>query len=224
MQPRADPDAPARTGCRPGPASVLLVAAGLSGCSVFSPAPLWELTKATGAVVAGALSETEPSAPELAQAATRPPPPELCIAHDGGLLAHALVPAAQVALHARGVSTRLVAAGERPAGCQDWLSLQGRTEWAPGLWSNRPSLQVLDLHLQWLDAQGRVQAWARADSEPAALLGTRASPRQQLSPLIAALWPLPPDPAGELRSTPRPQASTQARPEPGEAHAPSIPY
>lgn len=172
---------------RPHPLTWLLPAACLlPGCSVFSPVPLWELTKATGALAANALSVAPSTA---SQTVFHGPMPgqRLCIEYNRDNQAADLVPALQAELAERGIRSRVYEAGTAAAQCEVWLRYQAAIDWAVPPLANgyRPYLDSATLVL--LGPDGRLLASSRYVLDGAFGLGRWADTRSKLAPVVTAL-------------------------------------
>ena len=77
-----------------------------SGCSVVTPEPLWELTKAVGGIAAISVGQSPPQASNTTYN-LRTPVTDLCIEFNPRTQVPDFLPALQAELQARGVSSRV---------------------------------------------------------------------------------------------------------------------
>ena len=167
--------------------SALGAAWSLSGCSLLSPVPLWELAKGGGAVVAKAL-ELSPGDP--ADTVVHRPWREraLCIELNPACPVGDIVPALQAALAAQGVSSRVYDTGAAGADCSAWMSYEAALAWDVPAMSAAPQAFMSQATLGLRDGAGRVLGASRYDADQQPLSrGKWASTQAKLAPVVAAL-------------------------------------
>lgn len=161
----------------------------LGGCSIVSPMPLWELSKAGAAVVSTSLSFTAGSASQSVRhehVAYR----GVCIEFNRDCQVSDLLPALQAELHARRLRSRVLEAGlpeSATASCEVWLKYEGYLQWDTPMWRDQPQAYLERAALSLLRPDGRVVAAGRYESDGALPLGRWAGTRQKIAPLVAAV-------------------------------------
>lgn len=133
---------------------------GLQGCSVFSPAPLWELAKLTGGLAAVA-GQTRPG--QVSHAVSHPHAAfsDLCIELNPRTQVPDVVPALQSALSRHRIESRVYDSPVVGARCQVWLRYSAQLQWGSRWPSDeqRPYMGAAALTLQ--SASGQVLASSR---------------------------------------------------------------
>ncbi|OYT87728.1 MAG: cell division protein FtsI [Burkholderiales bacterium PBB6] len=174
--------------------------AGLGGCSVFSPVPLWELAKAGGSLASSALSAAQPSTAVNTVRHPHALPRQVCIEFNRDSQSADLVPALQAELFSRGVPSRVYDAGSVVPDCTHWLRYQARIDWGvPPLGNSyRPFLESATLALS--DPQGRLLATSSFQLEGLFSMGRWADSRAKLQPAVQALLGLSDDRFSFFRS------------------------
>jgi hypothetical protein len=173
-------------------AAALLAAGLLGGCSVFSPAPAWELLKA-GSGAAGAALAYVPGGAGASQTVHHGAavPEQVCIEFNRTVQAVDLLPALQAELREHRVGSRVYESGVNMPDCSVWLRYVASIEWGtPPMGSNyRPYLSAAALSLHGAD--GRLlatSAYLPEESWTAPLALGRWSPtRSKLAPVVKAL-------------------------------------
>jgi hypothetical protein len=168
------------------PAALLALSWSLSGCSVFSPLPLWELTKATGSLAASAIA-MGPSSASRTVVHPHAPVQRLCIEYNRDSQSAELVPALQAELAQRAISSRVYEPGSQVAHCEVWLRYSAAIEWGlPPMASNyKPYLEGATLALH--DRDGRLLATSSYQLDGTLGLGRWADTRSKLAPVVTAL-------------------------------------
>lgn len=111
-------------------ALVLVVSSMLGGCSIFSPVPLFELTKAGASMVAGSVSESGPSKASETINFSRAPVNSLCIEFNPDSQAQDFLPALMTELQARHIQARVYEPGGPRNMCEVWLRYTASIAWA----------------------------------------------------------------------------------------------
>jgi len=106
---------------------LVLVMAGLSlsGCSIISPAPLWELAKATGSLASMAVA-TAPGESSNTVYHAHEPLKELCIEFNPQAQVADIVPALQIALRQHQIESRSHYELDPVLGTSKWASTQDK--------------------------------------------------------------------------------------------------
>lgn len=138
---------------------------GLQGCSVFTPAPLWELVKVTGGLVAVA-GQVRPGQASHVVSHAHATFSDVCIEFNPRTQVPDMVPALQSALSRHQIDSRVYDSPVAGARCQVWLRYSAQLQWGSRWPSDeqRPYLSSAGLTLQ--NAHGQVLASSRY--EPAA--------------------------------------------------------
>lgn len=159
-----------------------------SGCSVFSAEPLWELAKAGGALVQGAVTEVAPGQARDTVVYAHGPIQRLCVEYNRSSQAADLLPALVAELQAQHIESRVYEAGGRNDQCDVWLRYTASIQWAvPPTGSDyRPYLDRATLVLNGAD--GRVLATSSFVLDDGLMsMGRWASTRDKLAPAVKAL-------------------------------------
>lgn len=159
-----------------------------SGCSVFSAEPLWELAKAGGALVQGAVTEVAPSQARDTVVYAHGPIQRLCVEYNRSSQAADLLPALVAELQVQHIESRVYEAGGRNDQCDVWLRYTASIQWAvPPTGSDyRPYLDRATLVLNGAD--GRVLATSSFVLDDGLMsMGRWASTRDKLAPAVRAL-------------------------------------
>jgi hypothetical protein len=135
---------------------------GLSGCSVFSPAPLWELAKAGGSLASSALSAAQPSTAVNTVRHPHALPRQVCIEFNRDSQSADMVPALQAELLSRGVPSRVYDAGSVVPDCTHWLRYQARIDWGVPPLGNSFQLEGLFSMGRWADSRAKLQPAVQA--------------------------------------------------------------
>ncbi|WP_249937076.1 cell division protein FtsI [Roseateles sp. DAIF2] len=164
----------------------LLAAALSSGCSVFSPAPAWELIKA-GSGVAGTALAYGPSRASQTVHHGEPVPGSVCIEFNRDVQSGELVPALQAELRGQRVASRVYEAGTDWPDCRIWLRYVASIQWGePPLSSGyKPYLSAAALSLHHAD--GRLLSSSSYQLDDGLGMGRWSSTRDKLAPVVKAL-------------------------------------
>jgi hypothetical protein len=158
----------------------------LSGCSIFSPVPLWEMTKAAGT---GAALGMQSSAGEAVDTVYHPHAPfkSVCIEFNPDVQTPDVVPALQQALKANSIDSRVYEVASGFGSCPVWLRYRTLMEWdkAPMTDRYQSYLSVASLLLQ--SAQGTVLSSSHYLVAPGLGSSKWASSFHKLAPVVFAL-------------------------------------
>lgn len=157
-----------------------------AGCSIFSPLPLWELTKATGTVVGTAVPFGSAKASNTVfhdHAAFR----SVCIEYNPQSALPDIVPALQRALRTRQVDSRVYIDTPSLEACSVWLRYTASIAWEiPPLGSDYSAyMKFASLSLQ--SATGRVLSTSQYELDGAFGVSKWLSTEKKLEPVVAAL-------------------------------------
>ncbi|WP_156924527.1 hypothetical protein [Derxia gummosa] len=110
------------------PLALLPVCLLANACSVFSPMPLWELTKAGGTLAGSALSQGPASASDVVYH-SHAPLGSVCIEFNDQNQARDFLPALQRALADNQVRSRIYDPATRADQCEGWLRYRTQLDW-----------------------------------------------------------------------------------------------
>jgi hypothetical protein len=158
----------------------------LQGCSLFSPMPLWELVKATGALASSAIS-VAPAQATRTVLHGRNRVQNVCIEFNQAGQLIDLVPALQNELKAHAVDSRVYGNGVQVSECEVWLRYTASIEWGlpPLATDYRAYLDSATLAMH--DRQGRLLATSSYEIDATFGMGRWADTRSKLAPVVAAL-------------------------------------
>jgi hypothetical protein len=172
-------------------AVVAVACSGLAGCSLLSPAPTWELVKATGSVTAQAIGRSPSHATDTVHYGDAPVK-RLCIEFNRNAPLPDLVPALQAELRGLGVASRVYEAGAGAASgaddCEVWLRYAASVDWdtPPFGDTTRPYLSAASMSLQ--RSGGALLASSGYRVDDAGFGASKwATTRTKLAPVVRAL-------------------------------------
>ncbi|MBI3531362.1 MAG: cell division protein FtsI [Burkholderiales bacterium] len=170
------------------PPSLILMMAGLSlsGCSIVSPAPLWELAKATGSLASMAMA-TNPGESSNTVYHVHDPLKELCIEFNPQAQVADIVPALQIALRQHQIESRVYEGMVAAEKCSVWLKYSAFIDWGQYPLSDRYKPYVSKAALTLQTARGQILSSSHYELDP--MLGTSrwASTQDKLAPVVSAL-------------------------------------
>jgi hypothetical protein len=157
-----------------------------SGCSVFSPIPLWELAKATGAA-AGAAIPYGPSQASNTVFHLHAPFHKLCIEFNPQTNVADVVPALQIELRKHQIDSRVYDVATPTEECGVWLKYTAYTAWdtAPLTGKYRAYINTATLTLQ--SSEGVVLSSSSYELGDTFGMGKWASTQSKLAPVVTAL-------------------------------------
>lgn len=159
----------------------------LSGCSVFSPLPAWELVKATGSIGSTALAYGSSQASQTVHHGDAPVT-SLCIAYQHNTPAPDFVPALQAELRELRISSRVYEGSPAAQpGCQVWLHYTVQLEWGTPPLSSGYQAYIQSASLSLRQADGRLMASSSYQLDSRFGIGRWASTRSKLAPVVKAL-------------------------------------
>ncbi|GAA0770989.1 cell division protein FtsI [Ideonella azotifigens] len=156
-----------------------------TGCSLFSPVPLWELAKAGGTVASMALPYGEPKASDTVYH-LHPRFHTLCIAFNPDTPAQGLVPALQAELRLHQIETR-VYEGVLPERCSVSLAYEAAIGWEVPPLGGGYQAYLSTLALTLRDADGAVLSSSRYEVDNGLGWGKWRSTRSKVAPVVSAL-------------------------------------
>lgn len=161
-------------------------AALLSGCSLISPAPAWELLKGAGAVASLALERADSRASHTVHH-PHGPLEQLCIAFNPQAEVADLVPTLQRALRRHQVDSRVYEALQQVPACRVWLHYTATIDWdnPPLTGPARPYLTTASLTLR--TSEGRVLSSSHYAMAEGLRTDKWASTGDKLAPVVTAL-------------------------------------
>lgn len=170
------------------PQRLILIMAGLSlsGCSIVSPAPLWELAKATGSLASMAMA-TNPGESSNTVYHVHDPLKELCIEFNPQAQVADIVPALQIALRQHQIESRVYESMVATEKCSVWLKYSAFIDWGQYPLSDRYKPYVSKAALTLQTARGQILSSSHYELDP--MLGTSrwASTQDKLAPVVSAL-------------------------------------
>ena len=168
-------------------AALLAAMTGLSGCSILSPMPLWELVKGGGAVATKTLEGLTPG--KATATVTHEPvrSRQMCIEFNPNCQVGEIVPAIQSVLAERGIQSRVYEAGAPASLCEVWLNYDAHLQWDVPAFEKtaRPFMERATLGLR--SSTGRVLAVSRFEVDAGLTQGKWSSTRKKLTPVVTAL-------------------------------------
>lgn len=186
---RCPPRKPPGAHRRP-PQSLTLVLAmaglSLSGCSIVSPAPLWELAKATGSLASMAMA-TGPGEPSNTVYHAHEPLTALCIEFNPQAQVADIVPALQTALRRHQIESRVYEGVVATEKCPVWLKYSAFIDWGQHPLSDRYKPYVSKAALTLQTARGLVLSSSHYEVDPAFGSSKWASTQDKLAPVVSAL-------------------------------------
>jgi hypothetical protein len=183
-------------------ATLAVASLSLSGCSILSPMPLWELTKATGNMVAGAIQGTGDANNTVYYA--HAPFSSLCIEYDPQTQAADVVPALQLALRTQQIDSRVFESAASAPNCPVWLRYSTQMEWDISPRSERYQAYISKAALTLQTDRGQVLSSSYYTVGEGFLASKWASPQDKLAPVVRALLtkPMPVKPPPNLAQEP----------------------
>jgi hypothetical protein len=162
-----------------------------TGCSIFSPVPLWELAKSAGVMASTAI----PYAPSEASNTVyhlHPSFQKLCIEYNPDTAVSDVVPALQIELHKHQIESRVYEAGPLTAStlseeCRVWLKYSAYIAWdVPPMGSVYQSY-VTTAALTLRDSNGAVLSSSHYELGTGFGTSKWASTQRKLAPVVTAL-------------------------------------
>lgn len=166
--------------------ALTLAGLSLSGCSIVSPAPLWELAKATGSLASMAMA-ANPGEPSNTVHHAHEPLKALCIEFNPQAQVPDIVPALQIALRQHQIESRVYEGIVATEKCSVWLKYSAFIDWGQYPLSDRYKPYVSKAALTLQTARGQILSSSHYELDP--ILGTSrwASTQDKLAPVVSAL-------------------------------------
>lgn len=164
-----------------------LASLSLSGCSIWSPFPVWDLARATGGFAAGLAQSSQGEATNTVYH-THAPFRSLCIEFNPAGPSADLLPALQIALSTHQIESRIYEAqGAGNAACPVWLRYSAQIDWDRRPMSDQyqPYLSTVSLILQ--SDQGRVLSSSQYAVGTVFGVSKWATTQVKVGPVVAAL-------------------------------------
>lgn len=179
---------PLKTPARPAARALAALSLGtaLSGCSIISPLPLWELTKATGEVTGVALQSSKGRASDTIYH-LHPTVKNVCIEYNPLTQVSDVVPALQAELRNHSVESRVYSSNAWSDRCPLWLRYSAYVDWGTPPFSDqhKPYLNRASLTLQ--RNNGQVLSTSHYSVDSSFSTGKWATTRDKLGPVVTAL-------------------------------------
>jgi len=166
-------------------AALVVVSWSLSGCSILSPLPLWELTKATGHMVAGSIQDTGEASDTVYHA--HAPFSSLCIEYNPQSQAADVIPALQLALRAVQIDSRVFESAANTPNCPIWLRYSTQIEWDISPRSDRYQAYISQAAVTLQTDRGQVLSSSHYTVGDGFLSTKWASTQDKLAPVVYAL-------------------------------------
>lgn len=167
-------------------AALAVASLSLSGCSILSPMPLWELAKATGEVATRAV-QSEPGEASHTVYYSHAPFRRLCIEFNPQTQTADVVPALQLALQAHQIESRVYESTNNTPNCPVWLRYNAQMEWDKSPMSERYEAYISKASLTLQDDNGRVLASSYYTLGNGYRSSKWASTQDKLAPVVSAL-------------------------------------
>jgi hypothetical protein len=168
------------------PAALACGALMLSACSIMSPAPLWELAKATGGMATMSM-QSEPG--EAVNTVHHPHAPltSLCIEFNPHTASADVIPALQIALRAHQIESRVYDEQSPVAACTVWLRYSAQMAWDKRPLTDNYQAYVSAASLTLQSAKGQVLSSSHYVVDPGYGRSKWATTHDKLAPVVAAL-------------------------------------
>lgn len=165
---------------------LVTVSVALTGCSILSPAPVWELIKATGSVAVYAAAEGPSKASNTVVHDYRTFQ-QVCIEVNAQIQLIDVVPALQAEFKAHGIESRVYEPGTAVSQCKVWLRYAADMRWEVPLFGTdyKPYMNSAALTLR--SDRGDVIASSQYALGDFMDMGKWASTRSKLAPVVTAL-------------------------------------
>lgn len=171
---------------RPHTAALVLASCALSGCSILSPMPLWELTKATGQLAFSSL-QTEPGEASDTVYHAHARFSSLCIEYNPQTQTADVLPALQLALRAHQIDSRVYESAINTPHCPVWLRYSAQMEWGKSPYSERYQAYISQATLSLQTDRGQVLSSSHYSLGDGMRTSKWASTQDKLAPVVSAL-------------------------------------
>jgi hypothetical protein len=160
--------------------------AALQGCSVFSPVPLVELAKATGAVAVSAIS-TGPSHSKNTVYHEHKALDAVCVEYNPQTPDPDIAPALQAELRNHEIDSRIYEEGGAPPTCHYRVTYTADIEWGTPPFGEGYKPYMRDATLTLRDENGTVLSSSAYSLDGTFQMGKWATSRSKLAPVVTAL-------------------------------------
>ena len=167
-------------------AAALMLASLLSGCSVITPVPTWELIKATGAAASVAAGQAGARATQTVYH-LHAPPSMVCIEFNPDTPVADILPALQLELKSHAVDSRIYGDSSLRGACTHWLRYTAYIGWDTRLYDKQQRAYLRLATLTLSRADGRVLSQSQYDAGEGWMSGKWATTRDKLAPVVTAL-------------------------------------
>jgi hypothetical protein len=159
----------------------------LSGCSVFTPLPAWELTKGAAAAVNAAIGLGPGSAVNTIYH-DHAPARQVCIEYNPDCQVPDMIPALLGEFRSRQISARIYESSANIQACPYWVRYSAYTAWDEKMFGKGYAAYVSSITLTMFDANGRVLSGGAYVSDRSVFgAGKWASVQTKLAPVVDAL-------------------------------------
>jgi len=165
--------------------AVAVASLSLSGCSILSPLPLWEMAKATGSMVTGSIQDTGQASNTVYH--EHAPFTSLCIEYNPQTQTADVVPALQLALRTYQIDSRVFESAANAPNCPVWLRYSAQMEWDISPQSERYQAYISKAALTLQTDRGQVLSSSYYTVGDGYFASKWASPQDKLAPVVRAL-------------------------------------
>jgi hypothetical protein len=162
------------------------LASALPGCSIVSPAPVFELVKATGAVAVSAIS-VGPSKARNSVYHEHHALDAVCVEYNPLTPDPDIAPALQAELRNHEIDSRIYEAGGTPASCKFRVTYTADIEWGTPPFASGYKAYIRDATLTLRDENGAVLSSSAYSLDGVFQMGKWATSRSKLAPVVTAL-------------------------------------
>lgn len=162
------------------------VAAVLPGCSIFSPEPVIELVKASGAVAMSAIS-TGPSSAKNSVYHEHKSINAVCVEYNPLTPDPDIAPALQAELRNHEIDSRIYEEGGAPSSCHFRVTYTADIEWGTPPFGSGYKSYIRDATLTLRDENGTVLSSSAYSLDGVFQMGKWATSRSKLAPVVTAL-------------------------------------
>ncbi|WP_051303173.1 hypothetical protein [Comamonas composti] len=168
--------------CLPG----LAICALQSGCSIITPIPLWELTKAAGGLASTSIWSSPPQASNTLYKLNAQPS-HVCIEFNPQTQVADLVPALQAELQSHGIGSKVYDSPPAARLCDIWLEYAAHFNWGvtPLTGELRPYVNSVQLALR--SKNGELLSSSQFLLDPYTNKGKWTDTRTKVGPVVTAL-------------------------------------
>lgn len=159
----------------------------LSGCSLLSPVPLWELAKASGTAVNSAVANGGPSSATNTVVHDHPPIQYVCIEYNPASQVADIVPAIQAELKTHHIESRVFDVSVVRYSCDIWLRYNAYQEWDIPPLGGEYNKYVSAATVSLFTDGGQLIASSSYEKPGAFGVGKWASTRSKIAPVITAI-------------------------------------